>query len=78
MITMQQVIGTVQRVLNLEEGPDRQEIKRSDAVVDRIQRAVVEERQADRALKDDIVRHYPQTALARALLRARDGGGVPT
>lgn len=76
MITLEQVKDTLQRVLNLDEGPDRQEIRRSDAVVERIQQAVREERRADQALKQDIVRHYPQTDLARALLRARDGGSA--
>lgn len=56
----------------LHIGAEQEEIERSDAVVSRIQRAVVEERQADQALKEDIVRHYPQTALAQALLTARD------
>jgi hypothetical protein len=54
--------------------PDTVERDRTDALVSRIDRAVEGKRREDAALAEEIVRHHPQTDLARALLRARDGG----
>lgn len=55
--------------------PDVAEQQRTDALVRRIDVAVEGKQREDAALADELARHYPQTDLARALLRARDGGG---
>lgn len=60
----------------LHLAPDPRERARTDELVTRIDQAVEGKRREDAALADEIVRHYPQTDLARALLRARDGGSA--
>ena len=60
----------------LHLAPDPTERARTDALVSRIEQAVEGKRREDEALRDELVRHYPQTDLARALLRARDGGSA--
>lgn len=68
------MIDWLRRSLHL--GPDPEERARTEALVSRIDQAVEGKRREDAALAEEIVRHYPQTDLARALLRARDGGSA--
>lgn len=64
------MIDLLRRVLHL--GPDDEERQRTDDVIERVNRAVEEAAQADRAFVQEVVRHHPNTDLAAALLRARD------
>lgn len=56
--------------------PDTAERERTDALVQRIEEAVASKQREDAALSEELRRHHPQTDRARALLRARDGGGT--
>lgn len=69
------MIDWLRHTLRLE--PDTDEQERTEALVRRIDRAVAGKQHEDAALREELVRHHPQTDLARALLRARDGGRTP-
>lgn len=64
------MIDRLRSVLHI--GPDPEERQRSSDVIARVNRAVEEAAEADRALARDVIEHYPDTELAVALARVQE------
>jgi hypothetical protein len=65
------MMDLLRRVLHL--GPDDEERQRTDEVIERVNRAVEDKARADQAFLKEVVCNHPDTALAHALVRAREG-----